>query len=182
YIVYLVGQLLLQWVRHKQKLNQIHADYGDIAQTYRARRILIATIGRRPNPPSARRLKPDPRTAEARSREHVLRAQIAEVVARDADSRAEKLALELRDSKAQGFEAERRAFDAEGRFFETKRRALEAERRLRISIFRPQGLNLRTTPSLFVVVRLLYAPLPRLLIPVERTPCMPKIPAAGTRF
>lgn len=53
--------------------------------------------------------------AEAQSREHVLRSEMAEVAARDANSRAERLALELGGATQRAEEFRRRAVEAKKR-------------------------------------------------------------------
>lgn len=53
--------------------------------------------------------------AEAQSREHVLRSEMAEVAARDANSHAERLALELGGTTQRAEEFQRRAVEAKKR-------------------------------------------------------------------
>ncbi|KAJ6123628.1 hypothetical protein N7471_010945 [Penicillium samsonianum] len=84
YTVYLVGQILLGWVRHKQKLKQIHAEKD------------------------ANCIE-----AESRNLELELRTQLAEATAREANSHAEQFAQQARDANEQAEEFRRRAVLAE---------------------------------------------------------------------
>ncbi|KUM62015.1 hypothetical protein ACN42_g5102 [Penicillium freii] len=103
-----------------------------------------------------RKIEKCPKCTEAQSCDDAIQSETARVAARDANSRAESLTLELGNSVQRAAEAERRAF--------------EAERRL-------SGWNFKFPATVL-------EPLsdPRLLIFIERTACIPNIPAAWDNF
>ncbi|OQD67481.1 hypothetical protein PENPOL_c003G02142 [Penicillium polonicum] len=79
-ILYLMGKLLLGWVRHKQRLEQIQEEV---------------------NAKCTECIE-----AETRIRELELRAQIAEAAAREANWRAEQFAVKLRGANRRAAKAE----------------------------------------------------------------------------
>ncbi|CAI7648371.1 unnamed protein product [Penicillium viridicatum] len=87
YSIYLFGQLLVGVVTHRQKLKKIRAE----------------------------KIEKCPKCTEAQSCDDAIQSETARVAARDANSRAESLTLELGNSVQRAAEAERRAFEAERR-------------------------------------------------------------------
>ncbi|KAJ5608467.1 hypothetical protein N7537_005086 [Penicillium hordei] len=85
FIPYLMGQIMLGWVRHKQRLQQIQAE-----KDAKCTKCI---------------------EAKTQTPELQLRTQIAEVAAREANWRAEQLAVELRGANRRAAKAEERLRD-----------------------------------------------------------------------